>query len=182
MAARVVHLQLDWAFTAHLLWALNLHTTTNRIDHHCDIQWVRTNNIICSTSYFVSNLQSCDSNILVKPTWMQRTSCFAFKYTVVNSDQLWVILKYWPCPCWNHDFWFIRTKRIENYRVLSIMVFLLQHLQYNCKWIGTTVHKDFSVRLMDHLQRCNNKDFFEKLTIKMLVFTSIFYTRPLWGQ
>lgn len=123
MAARVVHLQLDWAFTAHLLWALNLHTTTNRIDHHWDIQWVRTNNIICSTSYFVSNLQSCDSNILVKPTWMQRTSCFAFKYTVVNSDQLWVILKYWPCPCWNHDFWFIRTKRIENYRVLSIMVF-----------------------------------------------------------
>lgn len=123
MAARVVHLQLDWAFTAHLLWALNLHTTTNRIDHHWDIQWVRTNNIICSTSYVVSYLQSCDSNILVKPTWMQRTSCFAFKYTVVNSDQLWVILKYWPCPCWNHDFWFIRTKRIENYRVLSIMVF-----------------------------------------------------------
>lgn len=123
MAARVVHLQLDWAFTAHLLWALNLHTTTNRIDHHWDIQWVWTNNIICSTSYFVSNLQYCDSNILVKPTWMQRTSCFAFKYTVVNSDQLWVILKYWPCPCWNHDFWFIRTKRIENYRVLSIMVF-----------------------------------------------------------
>lgn len=123
MAARVVHLQLDWAFTAHLLWALNLHTTTNRIDHHWDIQWVRTNNIIWSTSYVVSYLQSCDSNILVKPTWMQRTSCFAFKYTVVNSDQLWVILKYWPCPCWNHDFWFIRTKRIENYRVLSIMVF-----------------------------------------------------------
>ena len=27
MAAKVVHLQFDWAFTAHLLWALNLHTT-----------------------------------------------------------------------------------------------------------------------------------------------------------
>lgn len=121
MAARVVHLQLDWAFTAHLLWALNLHTTTNRINHHWDIQWVRTNNI-CSTSYSVSYLRSCDSRDFGQ-TQLNAKNCFAFKHTVVNSDQLWVILKYWPCPCWNHDFWFIRTKRIENYRVLCIMVF-----------------------------------------------------------
>lgn len=70
MAARVVHLQLDWAFTAHLLWALNLHTTTNRIDYHWDIQWVRTNNI-CSTSYSVPHSRS----LPCKKFWSNPTEC-----------------------------------------------------------------------------------------------------------